>query len=457
MLRELISRDGTHPSIVAYGLAQYVDAGASGYEAYVDAVLEATRGRENKLSYASFCRPPKGAWPGNLDFASIDLLPSSVESATSLLIRMSSENENRPVLISSVMYPVEVGNYNGYSDPRSIDAQAHFYHELYSQIWNLKFAGIIAQSYSDWAVSIPIMSVDRIQQFTATAGVVDLYRQKRLAYDVLKARFNNEKPPVLMVGNFSPEHPASFVIIGLLIIFVFAVMYNLFRRFRENVVRSFLRPFNFYSDVRDQRMLSIFQTSVIGCIGSLSASLLVANIMYFLRTDYTFDYLISLIVHSTWLKQWINFASWNPLANIAVLTAVFFGTLLLFSLFLRIAAFFTKRPILLFDTYSVSMWAVLPVIMLAPFGLVLYRLLSIPSLEVIAIVTIGVFHIWVVTRLLKGSAIVLDVRPIFFYLGGFTALIFGLCAWLIASDGQHETLSYLRYLADVWYFLRAFS
>jgi hypothetical protein len=355
------------------------------------------------------------------------------------------------------MFPVEVGNYNGYSDHRSIDAQAHFFHEIYSQIWNRKFAGIIVHSFSDWGVSIPIMTVDRVQQFTATAGVVDLYRQKRLSYDVLKARFNNEKPPVLMVGNFSPEHPASFVIIGLLIIFVFAVMYNLFRRFRENVVRSFLRPFNFYSDVRDQRMLSIFQTSVIGFVGSLSAALLVGNIMYFLRTDYTFDFLISLIVHSVWLKKWINYACWNPLANIAVLTLVFFGALLVFSLLLRIAAFFFKKQILLFDTYSVSMWAVLPVIMLAPFGLILYRLLEIPFLEILAIVIVGVFHIWVLTRLLKGSAIVLDVRPLFFYLGGFGILFFAVGWWMIGSDSRHETFSYLRYIADVWFFLRAFS
>ena len=103
------------------------------------------------------------------------------------------------------------------------------------------------------------------------------------------------------------------------------------------------------------------------------------------------------------------------------------------------------------------MWAVLPVIMLAPFGLVLYRLLSIAVLEATALLAICVFHIWVITRLLKGSAIVLDIRPVFFYIGGFIALMFGMGAWILSSDGQHETLSYLRYLADVWYYLRSFS
>jgi beta-galactosidase len=457
VLREMISRDGTHPCIVAYGLAQGVDGAAAGFETYFSSVLDVSRNRDNKLLYASFSRPPEKEWPPELDFVSVDVSPTDLATTKKILRFYVEKYTTRPILISSLMYPVEVGNYNGYSDPRSIDAQAQFYLEVFTEVWNNKLAGIIVHSFCDWGVSIPLMSVDRIQQFTATAGILDLYRQKRLAYDVLKARFNNEKPPVLMVGNYSPDHPASFVVIGLLIILIFAVMYNLFRRFRENVVRSFLRPHNFFSDVRDQRMLSLFQTSVVGFIGSLSAGLLLANIMYFMRSVYFFDALVSLFIQPVWLKQWVNYASWNPLANIAVLTACFFVLLLAFALLLRIVSFFSKKNILLFDSYSVSMWSVLPMIILSPIGLILYRMMEVPFLEILAVLTVLLFNVWIVSRLFKGSAIVLDIRPIFFYFGGFGLVILGLSGWLISLDNQHETFAYLRYVSDIWLFLHSFS
>jgi hypothetical protein len=295
------------------------------------------------------------------------------------------------------------------------------------------------------------MAVDRVYQFTVTNGLVDRYRQKRIAYDVLKASFNNEKPPVLVTGNFEEVHPVSFVIIGILIILIFAVVYNLFRRFRENFSRSLMRPYNFYADVRDQRMLSIFQTSMVGFIGSLATSLLFANFLYFWRMNILVDQIISQFVHTVWLKKWLNYAAWNPFENIVVMTLLLFLFLLLFTLFLRVTAFVSRRKVFLFDAYSVSMWSVLPMIILAPFGMVLYRLMEIPVIEFLSVFVFFVFQIWLVSRLLKGTAIVFDIRPIFFYVGGYFLIAAGLAWWLLSLNGEYNIFGYLRYFADIWW------
>jgi len=306
-------------------------------------------------------------------------------------------------------------------------------------------------SFADWSVSRPIMAVDRVYQFVATTGVVDRFRQKRIAYDVLKTAFNNEKPPVLVTGNYEEQHPMSFVVLGIFVIFFFAVVYNFFRRFRENVVRSFLRPYNFYADVRDQRMLSIFQTSIVGLLGSLSAALLFANILYFWRMNILIDKIISQFVHAIWLKQWLNYAAWSPLENVLVLTSLLFMLLVLFALILRLLAFVTRKKVFLFDAFSVSMWSVLPMIILAPFGMVLYRIMNLPGLEAITLLVYIVFHLWIVSRLLKGSAIVFDMRPLFFYVGGYLLLIAGIAVWLLSLDGEYEVFAYLRYYVDLWW------
>jgi hypothetical protein len=449
-LREMVSRDNNHPSVVAWGIAQGVNGKMLGLESFFRNVVKNFQQGKKQLFFMSFSIPPTSAESDLFDFIAIDIFPSSKKQVVDLFDVLAQDRYEKPVLIGSLTYPVQIGNYNGHSDPRSIDAQGQFYLEIYSEILQRKFSGVFVHAFADWAVSQPLASSDLIQQFLSTAGIVDRFRQKRLAYDILKAKFNNEKPPIVSAGNYSEEHPATFVVFGILILLVFAVVYNLFRRFRENVLRSFLRPFNFYSDVRDQRMLSIFQTTVIGTIGSFSAALVLANIMYFYRMNFFYDIVVSLFIKTVWLKQWLNFAAWNPLSNIAVMAVLLFLVLLLYSFALKAVAFFSKKHLLLFDAYSVAMWSVLPMAFLAPFGTILNRLMGIPALSIITLLVFFGFNIWVISRLLKGTAIVLDVRPVFFYFAGFVLLFAALFTWLLSMDTQYETFSYLQFYFRIW-------
>ena len=451
VLREMIARDYNHASLVAVGFARSVLHASSVLNEFLENVHAAVPQVDQLLRYVSFSSTLPAELPPHCDFVGLDIAPQSTATVSALLASLAERRGEMPVIVSSLMYPVQIHNYNGYSDPRSIDAQGQFFLQLYREVRDLDYHGIIVHSFTDWAVARPIMTVDRVHQYTATSGVVDRYRQKRIAYDVLKTSFNNEKAPVLVTGNYEESHPMSFVVLGILIIFVFAAVYNLFRRFRENVVRSFLRPYNFYADVRDQRMLSLFQTSMVGLLGSLTAALLFANLLYFWRMNILVEKVLSQFIHVTWLKQWLNYAAWNPLENTLVLTLILFVLLLLSALFLRLAAWLTRKKVFLFDAFSVSMWSVLPMIILAPFGMVLYRILDLPMLEPVAIVIYFIFHVWIISRFLKGTAIVFDVRPLYFYAAGFVLIAAGAAVWLISLDGEYEVFAYLRYYVDLWW------
>lgn len=456
VVRELLMRDQNHPSVIAIGLGQGLDGSDQRVATYVDAVTRGIGHRSPFLFYASYFRLP-GELHEALDFAGLDVPVASTEAVRAKVAQEVTEIGGKPVFVLSLNHPVEIGNYSGYSDPRSIDAQAQFYLELYPVVREAKFGGVFVNAFSDISVLYPLMPFDRVQQYTATFGITDAWRQKRLAYDVLKSRFNNEKPPVLTIGNYSEEHPATFVVTGILLIIIFAVVYNLFRRFRENVVRSFLRPHNFFTDVRDQRMLSIFQTTMVGVIGSLSAALFQANLMYAWRTNYFVDLFVAQFVLPVWLKQWVNYAAWNPLANIVVTTVLMFIVLVVLSLLLRAVALLVRRTVLMFDAYSATMWSVLPMAMLAPFGMVLYRILGVAVLEVLAVLVWIVFQIWIISRLLKGSAIVLDLRPLYFYVAGFVVLVVGLGSWLWSLDGDFATFAYVRHITTMWSHMQGFA
>ena len=455
MIREMLARDYSRPSLVGIGVAQYVGTEHDGdMEEWIADLVPLIKQYGPMLAYATFQNHIPEKLPDLLDVAGIDVAPESFSKISKLLTTIDQHAFDKPIMISSLSYPVQVGNYSGYSDPRSVDAQAQFYLDMYTVIQEQRYAGLVVHSFADWGVTKPIMAIDRVHEFTATSGVVDHYRQKRMAYDILKACFNNEKPPILTTGTHEEEHPASFVVFGIFVIFVFATVYNLFRRFRENVVRSFLRPYNFFSDVRDQRMLSIFQTSMVGVIGSLSAALVFANLLYHARTNVLVDHVIAQFVHETAVKKWMNYAAWNPLENILVTTGAFFVVLLLLTVLIRVAAFLFRKKVALFDAYSVTMWSVLPIGILAPFGMILYRVLGNTIVEILVIMTYIGFHVWIISRFFKGTAVVFDVRPVFFYLGGYAVLLSGLFFWLLFLNNSYEIFAYLRYFAELWLSMR---
>jgi hypothetical protein len=185
-------------------------------------------------------------------------------------------------------------------------------------------------------------------------------------------------------------------------------------------------------------------------LGSLAAGLLFANVLFFWRDNMFVDLVLSQFVRGNGLKQWINFSAWNPLENMLVLTLLLFITLLILTFILRLVAFVARRKVLLFDAYSVTMWSVLPMIVISPLGMVLYRMMNVPVLEVLAVLVYVVFHIWIISRLLKGTAIVFDVRPVFFYLGGYVLLAAGLVFWLLSLDRDFAMFAYLRHFASIW-------
>src|SRR5581483_4370966 len=70
---------------------------------------------------------------------------------------------------------------------------------------------------------------------------------------------------------------------GLLL--VLFLLINLDRRFREYIVRSLVRPFNFFADVRDRRILPNGQTTLLALICSGAFGISVATLVHGYAAD----------------------------------------------------------------------------------------------------------------------------------------------------------------------------
>jgi hypothetical protein len=344
---------------------------------------------------------------------------------------------------------VSPGNSNGFSDPLSNQAQAVLLRDAYRASRASGAAGACVWTFNDYLLERPTMLVDHFDPYVATCGIVDQWRQPRVAYAMFQSLINDEKEPLLQARDIALDTPLVFIVTGLLLALVLVALGNRSRRFREYALRAILRPYNFYADIRDQRILSAAQTSILGLIIATSVGLVLATALFYLRTSPSFEYLLHILVPSDTTYELVRFVAWRPgLAIVTSATAVF-AMFMLVSALLRIGAMFIKGRIFFRDTLTIVVWSALPLVVLLPLGIALYQLLSAESISVWIPLLLLATALWFLSRSLRATSVVFDVRPWMVYSigGGFilglTVLLFGV------YESWYDASAFLQYYVAV--------
>jgi hypothetical protein len=97
--------------------------------------------------------------------------------------------------------------------------------------------------------------------------------------------------------------------------------------------------------------------------------------------------------------------------------------ILFIALLLRFIAIFRKGRIMIGDTFNVSVWSLLPFVLVLPFDLILPRMDIEPSTVKLAGAIFIFVVLWVYYRLLKGIGVLFDVYPVRLYVYGTAAVI----------------------------------
>lgn len=212
-------------------------------------------------------------------------------------------------------------------------------------------------------------------------------------------------------------------------------------------MRALLRPYNFYSDVRDQRIIPSFQTLVLGLIASLTIGLFVSLLLYNYKYYDVTQYLIMLVFPSCFLQEIIYKMIWMPEVSLLLISIFSFILIFVISLIIKIFAFFTRARIYFSDCLIISVWAGAPFVFLLPLAIPLTRLLEInDTFALIAIIVFLVILIWVISRILKSASVVFDKSPAIAYFIGL--VILGLIIGIPIGFYQinHQFFAFASYL-----------
>lgn len=408
----LIMEYNEHPSLFAYCVSDGIIEGNSKVEEILKQYVKILKKETNKL----IC---KTVWFGsksiNTDgFDMIGLRDShkftSLEQLTNEVQRLRSLTKKLPVFIcyGQVIQPE---NENGYTDPMTIEAQRYYMLNVYHMVKNLNLSGSVFWAFNDYELNNPFLLVNNQAEFLCSCGILSRDRQQRLSFSTLQGIFTGMKEePILNAGSYTSPAPMFFVIVGLVVGLIIFVLINRFKRFREYIFRALMRPYNFYADIRDQRIMSLPQTYLLATVLSITVGLLFASIFYVYRSNETAQYIYMLFIPGDFLKEIFYKLVWMPEIFSLIIAATMMLLLHALSLILRVFSLFVRGRIFFGDTFTISTWSCSPIIILLPLAMILVRLLVfMPYIFGFVLILTILIALWVFFRILKATAVVFDI------------------------------------------------
>src|SRR5208283_511006 len=205
-----------------------------------------------------------------VDLIALNTYGVDAKELNEILKRCKANGNDKPIIVARYGRDVEPDNRNGYSDPLSMESQARYVMQCFNVIKESKIAGSVLWSFNDWHTDRAALTARSNDAYLSTMGIVTYEREKRPVYDVARALFNDEKVQALPVGNYASSSPIVFVVVGFVTLVSFAFVYNSNRRFRDAVNRSLFRTYNFFADVRDQRILTYGHSLILATVISVT-------------------------------------------------------------------------------------------------------------------------------------------------------------------------------------------
>jgi beta-galactosidase len=439
-LSNLLKAYKDYSIIAAYGIGSSYLPQLEGHQTLINELNTYLKSR-NKKSYASFAGIDLVEL--GLDFYGIELFNVSITTLADKIALLQETFGTGRIIISSATYVVNAGNTNGYINEHSFEAQAKYFEDLIDFTQKTPLSGYFINSMFDFRGDYPSLISGYTSDNLYRIGILGENRATdRLGYKIVYAKLNNTEIPTIPIGSKKDTSPMVFILFGLAIALLVGVLINSGRKFREDASRALLRPYNFYADVRDQRIMSGFHATILALIISAVSALLLSNLLFYFRQEIKFEKIL-LAFGNRDLLETVSYLAWNPGWALIWLSIGSLAVLLLITILVKIASFFVRNRVFISGIYYVVVWSFLPLVLLIPIGIILFRLLDADYTNLYIFVGLLLFTLWILYRLMKGIYVIFDVNPgsVYFYSFVFILVVIG--GVILIYEIQSSVISYL--------------
>lgn len=398
--------------------------------------------KKNLFTFASFCGFQNSKIE-NLDFYGFEIFSAPIDDLNDQIVPVSDALGKSSVLFSEVTYPNFKADASGYLVRNSNEAQAKYFDGIINLVQKNKLSGFFINSLLKYQGSfISLYAGYKTNQFYDFSVLGFSKNTNTIAYKLLYSKLNDGSKVTIPIGSRKDDNPIIFILIALFLSVTMAILINTKKKFREDATRALLRPYNFFSDVRDHRIISGLHTALLMLILAGAASLLFTILLFYLQNNLLLEKILLSFASRRIIKTF-SFLAWNPQYCFIILfiaAAVKFAFL---CLIIKFGSFFVKTRVPISSIYFTVVWAFLPLTLFLPVELVLFKILTMPTINSIVIWVLVLFHLWLLFRLLKGIYVIFDVRPLKVYLFSFVFIFLLLGGILLKYQLTHSIIFYI--------------
>ena len=441
-LLNYLSYFGEYSSFAAIGFGGAYLPQLEEHISLISVLANLAKEKSNRLTYASFFGKDLNPIE-NLDFYGLEFLGGDIAASDEKIKELQSELGRGKVFFSDCAYPVYLGSSDGYLNEFSFEAQAKYFEEIFDYVSQNKIPAFFINSFTDYHGDYSSFVCGYNETNLYHIGLLDENRSKnRISYKVAYSKLNNLEKVTIPIGSKKDDSPMIFIVFGLLLAIFMGVLVNSGRKFRDDASRALLRPYNFFSDVRDQRIISAAHTTLLGLIIAAVIALILSNLLFFLKSNLVYEHLILAFASPSFIKV-TNYLSWNPFMSLLWLAGFNIVLFVIIALLIKIASLFAKTRVFIVSVYFTFIWALLPVVLLIPVGIILYRVLLAGIINLYIYLGLGFVILWILYRLMKGIYVLFDAKPSTVYLYSSLFMLTVLVAILFYFELKHSTVQYL--------------
>ncbi len=445
-LREMISQNINHPSVIAWGIGDWMDVTDPETRDGLSDLVSLARSLDTRFLYSPVARMDSDLCTGMMDLAALNIGQAGVTEFRNQLEAWKSAHPGKPVIVARFGTEVQEANRRGSNDPFSQESQARFYLQRFDILKAVDFDGGIVSAFNDWRGARASLSVHSGNPWLQSFGLVNGDREKRLAFDAVRAAMHGEKFAALPLGSYSNKVPIVYVLSGFAFLVGVVYLYNRNRRFRETLNRSALSSYNFFADIRDHQRVAFLHTLLLGLGTAAGIGLIVSSLASHFRDNRVADVLLSLMLVADPLKAMIVRVVWEPLTAIGIIAAAFLLSMFLVTgcvLFLRV---FYRQRVSAFQALTVTFWSSGPLLLSIPFGMIAYRVMESDVYVLPFFLFFFLLLFWATLRLIKGLSIIFDVRPLKMYVVSAMLILAVLAGVYVYYDSSQSLPSYVLFL-----------
>lgn len=439
-LRAMIDAFGQYKAVAAIGVGSSFLPSSGLTDDFISHLAGVVRNQGGFLTYASYI----GFLPKqteSIDLYGVELYARQIDDSHWAEYDEQAGAQN--LFISEASYPNYFGTGNGYQNPYTIEAQAKYFENLIDSARKNKLAGFFINSLFAYKGDFNSLYAKFTDNKEYQIGILgDSRNLNSQTYKVIASKLNQGVKITIPIGSKKQENPIQFILIALALSVLMAVLINTSKKFREDCTRALIRPYNFFADVRDHRILSGAHALILMLVLSGASSLLITILLNYYRTNIFLEKIILSFGQASFIDR-LGYMAWNPSVAFIEFFLISLAAIILTSIFIKAASFFIKTRVDFPSIIYTVIWAFLPLSLLLPVELVLFKVLSLNLFNLYIYAFLVFYAFWLLQRLVKGIYVIFDVRA-------FTVYFYVILLLIIFAGG---VISYYQLSNDTVYYV----